>query len=235
MLHEDFDIESLAVYLHLNLQQVTRLANRGKLPGRKIAGKWRFSPAEIHHWLEDRIGLSDEEELAEVEGALQRSAGARSQQHVCIAELLSIEAVAVPLTARTRNSAITRMVSLAMETGLLWEERKMADAVRAREDMAPTALENGVALVHPRRPIAKILQQPFLAFGRTATGIPFGGSHGGMTDIFFLICSADDQGHLRVLARLSRVLAVPGLLEALREAPDAVTAHRLIAETEAEL
>jgi len=232
MSHEDFDIESLAAYLHLNLQQVTRLADRGKLPGRKVGGKWRFARAEIHHWLEDRIGLSDEEQLAEVEDALQRSAGAKSQEHVCIADLLSVEAVAVPLAARTKNSVIRSMVSLAMQTGLLWEERKMADAVRAREDMAPTALGNGVALLHPRRPMAKILQEPFLAFGRTATGIPFGGSHGGMTDLFFLICSTDDQGHLRALARLSRILAVPGLLEALREVPDPKAAHRLIAETE---
>jgi PTS system nitrogen regulatory IIA component len=235
MSHEDFDIESLAVYLHLNLQQVAKLAERGKLPGRKVGGKWRFSRAEIHHWLENRIGLSDEEELAEVESALQRSAGVNSQEHISISELLPIEAVGVPLSARTRNSAITRMVSLAAETGWLWEKRTMADAVRAREDMAPTALENGVALLHPRRPMAKIIQQPFLAFGRTGTGIPFGGSHGAMTDLFFLICSANDQGHLRVLARLSRILATPGFLEALRGAPDAATAHRLIAETEDEL
>ncbi len=33
----------------------------------------------------------------------------------------------------------------------------MAEAVRSREQMQPTALENGVALLHPRRPMAKIL------------------------------------------------------------------------------
>ncbi len=63
---EDFDIDNLASYLHLTPQQVTRLADRGKIPGRKVAGQWRFSPADIHHWLEARIGLSDEDELVEV-------------------------------------------------------------------------------------------------------------------------------------------------------------------------
>ena len=232
MSHEDFDIESLAVYLHLDLQQVTRLVKRGRLPGRKVGGKWRFARAEIHHWLEHRIGLSDDEQLAEVEIALKRSAGIESQRDVRIAKLLPREAVAVPLAARTRNSVITRMVALAAQTGWLWEERKMADAVRTREDMAPTALDNGVALLHPRRPMAKILQRPFMAFGRTATGIPFGSTGGGMTDIFFLVCSTKDQGHLRALARLSRILTVPGLLDALREAADAAIAHRLIVEAE---
>ena len=50
----------------------------------------------------------------------------------------------------------------------------MADAVRAREDMMPTALDIGVALLHPRRPLASILDRPLLALGRTDRGIPFG-------------------------------------------------------------
>ena len=66
---EDFDLTSLADYLHLDLAQVTKLAERGKLPGRRVAGAWRFSQAEIHHWLEDRIGLSDAHELVLVEEA----------------------------------------------------------------------------------------------------------------------------------------------------------------------
>lgn len=231
---EDFDIDTLAVYLHLSPQQVTRLADRGKLPGRKVAGRWRFAQAEIHHWLERRIGLSDEDELLEVEDVLQRSAGPEWQQEICIAELLPPQAIAVPLPARTRNSVITRMVQLAAKTGWLWDPPKMVEAVRAREDMHPTALENGVALLHPRRPMARILSQPFLALGCTGTGIPFGGA-APRTDVFFLVCSVEDRGHLRTLARLSRVLASPGFLDALREAPDAEAARRVIIDAEQRL
>jgi len=231
MPHTDFDIERLAAYLHLAPAQVARLADRGKLPGRKVGGQWRFSQAEIHHWLEDRIGLSDEGELIQVEGVLQRAAGASQAPDILIAELLPLDAIAIPLLARTRNSVITRMVDLAANTGMLWDPRAMAEAVRAREDMHPTALENGVALLHPRRPMAKILAQPVLALGRTDSGIPFGAGVP-MTDVFFLICSTEDRVHLRVLARLSRVLASAGFLDALRETRDAQSAHRLIADTE---
>jgi len=234
MAYEDFDIDSLAAYLHLTPHQVTRLADRGKLPGRKVAGKWKFSKAEIHHWLEEQIGLSDEDELVEVEDVLQRSAGPERKQEICLAEMLPLEAIAVPLPARTRNSVITRMVRLAAETGWLWDPPKMVEAVRAREDMHPTSLENGVALLHPRRPMARILSQPFLALGRTVTGIPFGGA-APMTDVFFLVCSTEDRGHLRVLARLSRVLTSPGFLEVLREVPDAKAARQLIIDAEGEL
>ena len=234
MLREDFDIDSLAVYLHLTPQQVTRLADRGKLPARKVAGRWRFSRAEIHHWLERRIGLSDEGGLAEVEDVLQRSAPAEHQWELSIAQMLPIEAIAVPLDARTRNSVITRMVALAAGTGLLWDPKKMAEAVRSREDMHPTTLENGVALLHPRRPMSRILSQPLLALGCTSTGIPFGGG-APLTDVFFLICSLEDRGHLQTLARLSRVIGRPGFLDALRNASDAATARQLIVDSEAKL
>jgi PTS system nitrogen regulatory IIA component len=110
----------------------------------------------------------------------------------------------------------------------------MAEAVRSREDMQPTALENGVALLHPRRPMPKILAQPLLALGVTVSGIPFGGASA-LTDVFFLICSTDDRVHLRVLARLSRILTVSGFLNALHQATDAASVHQMIVEAEEKL
>jgi len=230
MPYGDFDIDSLAAFLHLTPQQVTRLAERGRIPGRKVAGRWRFSKPEIHEWFERRIGLSGEEELLEVENVLRRSAGGKELADVCIADLLPLRAVAVPLFARTRNSVMDAMTELAARTGWLWDARGMAEAVRAREEMHPTALDNGVALLHPRRPMKSILARPFLALGCTSSGIPFGGST--LTDVFFLVCSTDERLHLRVLARLSRLLSVPGFLNALHQAPDAETAHRAIVEHE---
>jgi PTS system nitrogen regulatory IIA component len=234
MPYGDFDVEKLARYLHLNPQQVVKLAERGQLPGRKVGGEWKFAKPDIHHWFENRIGLSDEEELLKVEDVLQCSSPEEDKEHVRISELMPVEAIAIPLCARTRNSVIESMVELAAGTGLLWDPKEMAEAVRSREDMHPTALENGVALLHPRRPMANILAQPLLALGVTVTGIPFGGASA-LTDVFFLICSTDDRVHLRVLARLSRLLTVPGLLNALHQATDAAAVHRMIEEAEEKL
>jgi PTS system nitrogen regulatory IIA component len=200
---DDFDIDSLTAYLHLSPQQVARLADRGKLPGRKVGGQWRFSRAEVHHWLEQRIGLSDEDDLVDVEGVLKSDVGVEPDEEIVIAEMLPRVAIEIPL--------------------------------RARENMFPTALDNGVALLHPRRPLPGILGQAFLALGCTPNGIPFGGSRGGLTDVFFLICSVEDRGHLRTLSRLSRILTSAGFLEALRLAPDAAAAHQLVVQAEAAL
>jgi PTS system nitrogen regulatory IIA component len=234
MAQDDFDIDRLAAYLHMMPSAVAKLAERGKLPGRRVGGEWRFAAAEIHHWLEDRIGLSDDEALVQMEGALDRAANSAAVEQVSIADLLKVEAIEVPLNARTRGSVITEMTQLAARTHLLWDPEKLAEAVRTREEMHSTALDNGVALLHPRRPMPAILAEAVLALGITPGGIPFG-SGGSLTDIFFLICSTSDHEHLRILARLSRVINDQDFLTSLRAAVDPSTLHRRLREREATL
>src|SRR4030081_1021241 len=113
MAEKDFDIDHLAAYLHLAPAQGARLGERGKLPGRKVGGQWRFSQAEIHHWLETRIGLSNDEELAQMEEVLRRKRGSVDDQATSIAGMLPPEAIAIPLHARTRGSVIASMADLA--------------------------------------------------------------------------------------------------------------------------
>jgi PTS system nitrogen regulatory IIA component len=228
---QDFDVLSLSAYLHLSPDQVQKMAERGRLPGRRIGGQWRFSRADIHHWFEKRIGASDSEELKGVEQVLQRQESLTSGG-ISLSTLLSPECIAIPLAARTKNSAIDSMCQLAAHSGRLWDADAMADALRSRESLHPTALDNGVALLHPRRPMPTILADSFVAMGITSHGIPFGGPRGTLTDVFFLIASYDDAIHLRILARLSRWIVEPGFVDRLRQAEDAASAWSFIAENE---
>jgi len=231
----DFDVDGLASYLHITPVQVTKMAERGTLPGRKISGQWRFAKAEVHHWLEDRIGAADDADLEQVQQLLDMAAQHREPATVKISELLKPAAIAVALPARTKSSAIAGMVDVAVGTGLLWDATAMAEAVRVRESLHPTALDNGAALLHPRRPLPQIIAEPFLALGRTQQGIPFGSESGQLTDVFFLICSIDDSQHLRTLARLSRLISAEGFLPGLRAAADAAEVLALIRRHEDDL
>ncbi len=222
----DFDVQSLAAYLHLTPEQVLRMAQRNRLPGRRVGGDWRFSEAEIHHWLEEKIGASDSEELLHYQAVLDRHAE-DFELPLRIAELCTMDRIAVPLAARTRSSVIRTMCELAASDGMLWDAAAMNEAVEAREQMHPTALENGVALLHPRRPQTSILAESVLALGVCPQPLPFSDA-GHLTDLFFLICSYDDRSHLRILARLSRLVSNPALLGELRNADSAQTAHEAI-------
>lgn len=212
---EDLDIAKLADYLHLTPPQVTKMALRGRIPARKVGGEWRFNEAEIHHWLEEQIGLSDEEALDRVQRVLDRGASGKAEDRP-IHKLCSLETIQVPLNARTRGSVIRSMCKLAEASGMMWDSPTMAEAVQAREQMHPTALDNGVALLHPRRPQTSILADSVLALAICPSAIPFSDS-GHMTDVFFLICSYDDESHLRILAKLSRLISKPDFLRDLRD------------------
>lgn len=232
MANDDFDISSLATYLHAMPAQLVKLAERGVLPGRRLGGQWRFSRPEIHHWLEQRIGLSGEHELVKMESTLERVDTAADGEF-SLASLIPLEAVDVALAAKTRGRVISAMSELAASTGMLWDPNKMAEAVSAREAMHPTALDIGVALLHPRRPQSSILGEAVVALGITGSGIPFGGR--GLTDVFFLICATSDHEHLRILARLSRIIGDENWLATLRAAPSSQEVRDLIVSRDEEL
>ena len=210
---DDLDIPKLAEYLHVTPDQVTRMAVRGKIPARKVGGQWRFSEAEIHHWLEERIGVSEGEELERVQRVLDRAAGDAVDRKIY--EMCTVDTIAVPLNARTRSSVIRSMCELATGSGLMWDAPTMIEAVRSREQMHPTALDCGVALLHPRRPQTSILADSVIALAVCPAAIPFS-DRGQLTDVFFLICSYDDASHLRILAKISRMISDQERLEQLR-------------------
>ncbi|MEM6365220.1 MAG: PTS sugar transporter subunit IIA, partial [Planctomycetota bacterium] len=225
---DDLSLAELASYLHITPSEVQKLATRGKLPGRKVAGQWRFNEAEIHHWLEERIGLSDSGELDKVRAVLHRRSNAPPQQ---LAQLCQVATIANPLAARTRRSVIRKMCELAAESGLMWDAATMSEAVAAREKLHPTALDCGVALLHPRRPQTSILSDSVLALGICTAPMPFS-DDGQLTDLFFLICSYDDSSHLRILAKLSRLIAVESFLDDLRATATPEDAWQRLREAE---
>ena len=232
MSHANLNLQQLSDYLHLPNTQVRKLVDRGAIPSRRVGGELVFSREEVHHWLEQRIGVSDEEELVQVEEALTKSVPPGTvEDEVSLAALIPDGAIALPLLARTRDSVIRSMVQLGGATGLLWDTDIMAEAVKAREELHTTALDNGVALLHPRRPMPNLLGDTFLALGIVPSGVPFGGISG-LTDVFFLICSMDDRVHLRILTRLSRMLTHPDFLRRLRESLDEFEVRELISEVE---
>lgn len=217
MPHATMNMAQLSRYLHIPENQVRKLVDRGTIPSRRVNGEYIFSREEVHRWLEQRIGDSDDAELVQVEKALDRTRPPDSIEHtITVTGSIPDGAICVPLRASTRDSTIRSMAKLATQTGLLWDESAMIQALKQREELHSTALDNGVALLHPRRPMPNILGDTFITLGITASGIPFGGGNSGLTSIFFLLCSMDDRIHLRLLARLSRMLTQPGFVEQLR-------------------
>ena len=63
------------------------------------------------------------------------------------------------------------------------------------------------------------------------SGIPFGGDHGVLTDVFFLLCCQPHENYLRRLSRLARIVKTPEFLPMLRELDDAESIVDLLKKT----
>lgn len=98
-----------------------------------------------------------------------------------------------------------------------------------------TGFDNGVAIPHPRNPLPEALSDSVVAFGRTTSGIPFGGPKRSLTDLFFLVLARDSTIHLQILARIGRLLQLPGFVSSLRAAETNVEAYELIRAADAQM
>lgn len=225
--NDTMDIEELATYLHRDVREVTKLATRGHLPGRRVGGQWRFATAEVNRWLETQMPSYSEGQLSNLEKSRQQD-----QPQLLLTPLISELTTGVPMKAKTRSAVLRELVGLAEQSGQVFDPDAILAAIREREDQESTALACGVALPHPHRPLPSALGEHVLAVGRTGSGIFFGGPLDGLTDIFFLICCKDDRTHLQILARLSRLLLRRDFVEALRAAESAAQLARTIEDAE---
>jgi PTS system nitrogen regulatory IIA component len=233
MENEVMDLEQLAAYLRRDVREVSKLANRGRLPGKKVGGQWRFAPAEINYWMETQLPALSDEELEKLE---HPASAASVADEPLVSSLLTESTIAVPLNASTKPSVLREVAELAGQSWQIYDTGALHEAVKHREDLGSTALESGVAIPHPHRPLSPKAQgDSVIAFARTDSGIPFGAPDGGLTDLFFLVSCTTADTHLRVLARLSRMFLRVGFCDELRSAATVQDALQIVERAERSL
>lgn len=232
MIPETYSLDELATQLGRDRREIEKLVARGRIPGRKIGGVWTFHSSEITHWLESEMRGYSDSQLAAVE---RTHRSAEVDQDIPVTSLLRLETIEVPLEARTRRSVLERLIEVAGRTWQVWQPAAVLKAVQEREELMPTAFENGVAIPHWRQPIPDAVGESLIAFGRTYAGIPFGAANNSLSDLFFLVICRDSRTHLHVLARLGRMLQRGDFVDQLRAAPDAPSAFDVITAADREI
>src|ERR1051325_8623443 len=119
------DLEQLATYLARDVREVAKLANRGRLPGRKVGGEWRFSTSDVNYWIETQMSQLTEPELEAIE---QRGDVSTYDAEPLVSSLLSERTVAVPLRATTKASVLRELVSLAEGSWQIYDPAALLDA-----------------------------------------------------------------------------------------------------------
>lgn len=232
MSHDWLTVDEVSSRLGRDRREVERLVQKGRIPGHRVGDDWKFHPAELTHWVEKEMRDFSDADLADLEA----SQDALDLDHdLPLTSLMKIEQMEVPLNARTKPSVLSELLRVAGQTWHVWEPEKILSAIREREDAHTTAFDNGIAIPHPRNPQPETLGESVVAFGRTDSGIPFGAPNNSLSDLFFLVLCRDTPTHLKVLARLGRLMQRDGFAQELRELESAEKILDYLRECEQQL
>ncbi len=234
MPYRTLTILEVARMLGADVRRVERMAQRGEIPCQKVGGQFRFNRAQITEWLQQKMGGMSHDHLAGVDAGMTEQRQTQ-QDEAIITPLLRLDAVTTHLGSRTKDSTLRELVSLAAKTGLVVDERALLEAVLHREELCSTAMERGIAIPHPRRPLPEAISGPILVVAKTPQGIAFGAPDGRMTTLLFLTASQDDRHHLHVLARLCRMLHDDHFPDRLEEAETPAEIVELLTNRESEV
>ncbi len=128
------------------------------------------------------------------------------------------------IPASTREEALEAIAARMAATGSVREPGELVRCLLDRERLGCTGLGGGIAIPHCK---LRDLDRVVLAVATTEAPIDFGAADGQPVDLIFLVASPPDAAaaHLQTLARVSRLLRTPGVVEILR---GAVTSAALV-------
>ncbi len=137
-----------------------------------------------------------------------------------LTELFAPETVVTDLTAEDRDSALSAIVSDLDQKGLLKDAATALRDVIAREQVMTTGVGHGVAIPHA---YTGGVDQLVAGFYRVRGGVDFGALDGLGVDLIFIVFGPGERRreHIRILARISRLLGNAEFREGLRRAADA--------------
>jgi mannitol/fructose-specific phosphotransferase system IIA component (Ntr-type) len=138
------------------------------------------------------------------------------------------------LAGSTLEEALSEMSNGLARTGVVSDGADLTRRLVERERMGSTGLGEGLAIPHCKlREIADVV----LAVGVSQRGIDFGAADGLPVRLVFLVLSPADAPalHLQALARISRVIRLPGVAERLVKAETAGETAAALKEAEGRL
>lgn len=137
--------------------------------------------------------------------------------------------VIADLSSSFKEEALAELASKILERQPDLDRAELLKILLEREKLGSTGIGDGVAIPHGKVKSAKDLM---LVFGRSLAGIDFNSLDGRPSHLFFLLIAPDQAvgGHLKMLARISRILKDPVTRRKLMDASDAATIYKVIRE-----
>ena len=135
-----------------------------------------------------------------------------------ITDVLHPKAICVDLKARDKKGVLQEMVEPLARVANL-EHDALVRILMDRERLGSTGIGGGIGIPHGK---LKGLDSLILGFGLSRSGVDFESIDGRPTHLFFLLITPENSTglHLKLLARISRILKDESFKERLFNAAD---------------
>jgi PTS system nitrogen regulatory IIA component len=145
-----------------------------------------------------------------------------------ILDVLDKEAILIDLKSKDKIGILNELVEPASRiTGI--DHKQMVQVLMERERLGSTGIGGGIGIPHGK---LKDLDKLVLGFGLSREGVDFESMDGRPTHIFFLLITPEHSTdlHLKLLARVSRLLKKEPLKEMMMKAKSAEEIVSIIGE-----
>ena len=146
-----------------------------------------------------------------------------------ILDFLHAESIICPLSANSKEEVLKELVRPIVASHPQLDKDRLLKTLVERENLGSTGIGGGVAIPHGK---FDGLDKLASSFGKSPRGIDFSSMDSKPAHIFFLLvapknCAGD---HLKALARISRLLKDPLLLNSLQRAQSGEDIFRVLEE-----
>lgn len=133
------------------------------------------------------------------------------------------------LQAKTKTEVLTELSEMLIKNGLNIDQSRIIEVLQQREKLGSTGIGDGIAIPHGK--IAD-LDELIVAFGRSKGGVAFDSMDGKPAHLFFLVLAPENCTglHLKVLAKVSKMLKAANFRKKLLEAKSKNDLYKIIIE-----
>lgn len=201
-------VKDAAQLLSVSEKTIYRWIKLGVVPAYKISGCYRFSRAELMDWATSRrlgltnVNCSDPED--------------DNQSLPSLCEALENGGVFYRIEGQTSATVLENVVShLRLPEEV--DRNYLLESLHAREELASTAIGNGIAIPHPRNPGLLNVLRSTVTLCFLEQPVEFYSLDGQPVTTLLLIIAPNLRAHLHLLSRLGFALQSPAFRQVLND------------------
>lgn len=218
----DLKSKDVAELLNVSETTVRRWVVDGKIPSYHINNQHRFNRQEIEDWLMSQKLKSGSSvpftpHQAAEDPVDHAALNSRGSKQFSLYRAIHKGGVLHNVPGATKEEVI-RATMKQMAGTLNLDAEVISDLLLDREQLQPTALNNGIAIPHTRDFLLNA-NVDLVTVVFSAQPLDYGALDGKPVHTLFFLFASDDKRHLHLLAKIAHLSSQPDALQLLRSKP----------------